>query len=95
MKIQATLFLGEQSRTFEFKGRLGWTMAQLVAAGAKGVTTIERPAPRWSGYIHTLRGYGIPIETIMEEHEGRYAGRHARYRLSCDATIRILTGAQI
>ena len=87
MKIRATLFLSEQYRTFELKGRLGWAMVQLVEAGAKGVTPISRPAPRWSGYVFDLRELGIPIETIMEPHEGKYPGLHARYVLSCDAEV--------
>ena len=89
MRIRITL-LGEQTRTFEFKGRLGWAMLQLVKAGAKGVTPIERPAPRWSGYVFDLRELGIPIETIMEPHEGNYPGTHARYVLSCEAQVRLL-----
>jgi hypothetical protein len=55
MKIQVTLDLSEQSRTFELQGRLGWTMAQLADAGPRGVIPIERPAPRGSGYVHELR----------------------------------------
>ncbi|MGH1464774.1 MAG: winged helix domain-containing protein [Cognatishimia sp.] len=91
MKIHITLFLSEQTRTFEFQGRLGWAMAQLAMAGAKGVATVERPAPRWSGYVHDLRKRGIQIETEMEEHQGSYPGRHARYRLSCDTRLRVLS----
>ena len=51
---------------------------------------LECPALRWSSYIFTLRSYGIPIETEIEAHDGEYAGRHARYRLMCDATLRVL-----
>ena len=87
MKIEVTLNSSEQSRTFALDGRLGWTMTQLANAGAKGVATIERPAPRWSAYVHKLRKLGIQIETEMEPHEGTYPGQHARYRLSCDAQV--------
>jgi hypothetical protein len=90
MKIRVTLSLSEQSRTFDFKGRLGWAMVQLAEAGAKGVTPISRPAPRWSGYVFDLRELGIPIETIMEPHEGNYPGQHARYVLSCHAQVQLL-----
>jgi len=90
MKIQVTLFQSEQSRTFELKGRLGWAMLKLVEAGARGVTPITHPAPRWSGYVFDLRELGIPIETIMEPHEGNYPGQHARYVLSCDAQVQLL-----
>ena len=65
-------------------------MVQLVEAGAKGVTPISRPAPRWSGYVFDLRELGIPIETIMEPHEGNYPGLHARYVLSYDAEVQQL-----
>lgn len=90
MRIHVTLDLGEQSRTLEFKGRMGWTMAQLVDAGPRGITTIERPALRLAAYVHSLRKRGIPIETEIEAHSGPYAGQHARYRLACGATMRDL-----
>ncbi|MGR3794617.1 winged helix domain-containing protein [Vannielia sp. SX4] len=89
MKIEVTL-LSEQSRTFHFDGRMGWAMVQLANAGAKGVTPVTNPAPRWSAYVHKLRKAGIPIETEMEEHGGTYSGHHGRYRLACDAQVRIL-----
>jgi hypothetical protein len=72
MKIKVTL-LSEPPRILELDGRL--------------VATIERPAPRWSAYVHDLRKLGIQIETEMEPHDGAYSGRHARYRLACDAQI--------
>lgn len=90
MKIRVTLNLGDQSPTFELKGRLGWAMAQLVEAGPKGVTPITRPAPRWSAYIFALRELGIPIKTHIEQHKGDYPGTHARYVLSCGAKVQIL-----
>lgn len=95
MKIEVTL-LSDQPRTFNLDGRLGWTLATLAKAGTKGVATVERPAPRWSAYVHDLRKMGIQIETEMEPHTGSYPGQHARYRLSCDAQVTVLTdgGAQ-
>lgn len=89
MKIKVTL-LSEPYRTFELDGRLGWAMTQLLSAGAKGVATIERPAPRWSAYVHRLRERGIQIDTEMEPHQGTYPGRHARYKLVCDVQIKAL-----
>ncbi|OAN78202.1 hypothetical protein A8B82_10690 [Sulfitobacter sp. EhC04] len=89
MKIQVTL-LSEPSHTFEFEGRLGWAMAQLSMAGAQGVATIDRPAPRWSANVHRLRERGIQIDTEMEPHQGPYPGQHARYRLACDVQIKAL-----
>lgn len=90
MLIHATLPGGDCPRTFELNGRLGWTMVQLAKAGQRGVTAQEVPALRWSAYVHDLRRMGVPIETEMEAHEGQYAGRHARYRLCCDVSIRVL-----
>ena len=90
MKVEVTL-LSEQPRTFQFDGRLGWTIAQLASAGARGVATVECPAPRWSAYVHDLRKRGIQIETEMEPHDGNYPGFHARYRLACDVQVRALS----
>lgn len=70
-----------------FKGRFAWTLSELVLAGGRGVTPIERPAPRWSHYVWMLRRQGVPIETVEEQHGGPYAGRHARYVLSAPVGI--------
>ena len=65
----------------EIAGRDEWALRQLLAAGAKGCTPIDNPAPRWSAYVHKLRRRGFDIETIDERHGGPYPGRHARYVL--------------
>lgn len=67
-------------------GRDWWALECLIAAGKGGCTSIERPAPRWSGYIHNLRGFGVPIETVHERHEGPFPGTHARYVLRARVT---------
>lgn len=87
MHVHVTIPGGDCPRTFEFKGRLGWTIAKLSVAGPRGVSTLTYPAPRLSAYVHTLRRCGIPIETELVRHGGTYAGRHAVYRLGCTATI--------
>jgi len=92
MKIHVTLALSEQSRTLELSGRLGWTMAQLVEAGQHGIRTTNSPALRLSAYIHSLSELRVPIETVMENHDGPYPGQHARYALTCDAQVRVLEG---
>ena len=69
------------------EGREAWCLAQLVVTGNKGVTPIERPAPRWSHYIFKLRKRGLPVETIDETHGGTYRGTHARYRLDVPMAI--------
>ncbi len=86
MQIKVTL-LSEPPRTFELEGRLGWAMFNLSKSGARGIAPIERPAPRWSAYVHELRKMGIQIETEMEPHAGAYSGHHARYRLACNAQV--------
>lgn len=62
-------------------GRERWALECLMAAGAKGCTPIEFPAPRWAAYVHDMRGLGIEIETISEPHGGPFSGSHARYVL--------------
>lgn len=89
MHVRITL-LSEPPRTFELEGRLGWAMFNLAKSGTTGITTIERPAPRWSAYVHELRKLGIQIETEMEPHAGAYSGHHARYRLACSAQVTAL-----
>jgi hypothetical protein len=64
-------------------GRDLWTLERLVDAGATGCTPIEQPAPRWSAYVHRLRGMGVAIETTMERHGGEFPGHHRRYVLAC------------
>ncbi|SDE47603.1 winged helix domain-containing protein [Limimaricola pyoseonensis] len=87
MIVNVLLREGERPRTLTLKGRLGWTMHQLAQAGSRGLTPLERPAPRWSGYVHDLRKLGVSIETEMEPHEGAYRGHHARYRLACAVEV--------
>jgi Winged helix domain len=67
--------------TLDISGRDEWALRHLMAAGAKGCTPIDNPAPRWSAYVHKLRRMGIDIETIDERHGGPFPGRHARYVL--------------
>lgn len=62
-------------------GRQRWALEQLIAEGPNGCTPFTNPAPRWAAYIHGLRALGIEIETISEQHDGPFAGTHARYVL--------------
>ena len=69
-------------RAFTVKGRDAWALAELIRAGARGVTPIDVPGPRWSAYVHSLRhNHGVAVETFHEEHGGPFPGRHARYIL--------------
>lgn len=65
------------------RGRDSWALERLICAGAKGCTSITEPAPRWSAYVHRLRQLGVLIETLIEPHDGPFAGHHARYVLRC------------
>lgn len=62
-------------------GRDAWALLNLYRAGAGGCTPIDTPGPRWSHYIWKLRGMGVDIATITEEHGGPFSGTHARYVL--------------
>jgi hypothetical protein len=70
-----------------FVGRFAWTLAELVKAGDKGITSFENPAPRLSHYVHRLRRDGVAIETVEEKHSGPYSGTLGRYRLTVPVVI--------
>jgi predicted methyltransferase len=70
-----------------FLGREAWALAELVAAGTEGLTTLQRPAPRWSDYIAKLRKRGVGIITEHEPHGGAYSGHHGRYRLTVPVAV--------
>lgn len=78
---------GAEGRTVIARGRDAWALDALLRAGERGVTPIERPAPRWSHYIFKLRRAGLVVETIDEPHAGAYAGLHARYVLRSDIEV--------
>ena len=69
------------------RGREAWALRMLVAAGDRGCTPIDHPGPRWSGYVHDLRKFGIVIETVHERHGGEFPGDHARYVLRSHVII--------
>jgi hypothetical protein len=79
--VSLTVRIGDGGRLVKVRGRDAWTLAELVKAGPGGITTLERPAPRWSHYVFKNRRAGIDIETIHEGHAGPYSGAHARYVL--------------
>lgn len=72
---------GAEGEIITVRGRTAWALASLIQAGATGCTPITRPAPRWSHYVFSLRGIGVPVETVTEGHGGPYSGHHARYVL--------------
>lgn len=76
--------------TIKAQGREAWALDRLTEAGPKGCTPTEQPAPRWSAYVHRLRGLGVPIETVTEAHGGAFTGTHGRYILRA----RVVKGAR-
>lgn len=69
---------GKEPITVTIKGRLLWALECLERGP---VTPIGRPAPRWSGYIHELRGAGVNIWTETLKHGGEFKGTHGKYHL--------------
>ncbi|MFT6662517.1 MAG: hypothetical protein ACJA0K_002524 [Maricaulis maris] len=82
--VSFILVRGDERQKFGLSGRDAWALSRLISAGAKGVTPITEPGPRWSGYVHNLRRTGLSIETRPERHGGPFPGTHARYVLHDD-----------
>ena len=78
---------GQGKAVLFYSGRNAWALSKLIDAGEKGCTPIDTPGPRWSAYVHNLRGDGLHIETLSEAHGGPYRGTHARYVLRSLVTI--------
>jgi hypothetical protein len=85
--VKLKIRVGEAGTPINFRGRDAWALDALLSAGKRGVTPIDRPAPRWSHYIHRLRKAGLVVETIHEAHVGAYAGTHGRYVLRSDIEV--------
>ena len=86
---QISVRFGDTEKTVT--GRDGWALHALIERGASGVTPIEWVGPRWSHYVHKLRGGGFHIETVDEKHGGAFAGSHARYVLRSPVTVLSVT----
>ena len=84
---QLTFRIPGDSRARIVRGRFAWALAALIEAGERGVTPIDRPAPRWSHYVLILRRAGLAIETIEEKHGGPFRGWHGRYVLRTPVEI--------
>ncbi len=76
------------------RGREAWTLSSLLETGLTGVIPLERPAPRWSAYVHSLRKRGLVIDTIDEPHAGPYSGTHGRYILRTPLRVLKTVSAQ-
>lgn len=71
-------------------GRTAWALKQLQTAGLKGISTVDRPAPRWSAYVWALRQKGICIDTLRERHGGDFPGSHGRYVLRSAVAVQAI-----
>lgn len=87
VRILARIGDGPGAVVREFRGRRAWALNELLQAGPVGVTTLQRPAPRWSDYIMKLRREGVGIHTEHEGHGGDFAGHHGRYRLTVPVSV--------
>ena len=72
----------------EARGREAETIAALVDAGPRGITSLEAFRAGWAvrlaAYVHDLKTMGVPIRTSRERHAG---GIHGRYSLESQIEI--------
>jgi Helix-turn-helix domain len=91
-QINATFQVGDGPE-IKVTGREAQTVIALVEAGPKGITSLETFKAGWAvrlgAYVFDLRGFGVPIETTREPHDG---GNHARYRLTGPVTLLSVEG---
>jgi hypothetical protein len=68
---------------FTVSGQTAKAIRALVLAGEQGVTAQEVAgwAYRFAAYCHELRKLGLDIETLREDHEGGWHGRHVLHSL--------------
>ncbi len=92
MKIKAKIEAGDKPITLNLRGRLAWTLLELVKAGESGITPLHNPAPRVSHYVMSLRRKGVSIDTDMQPHGGAFPGEHGVYRLKSAVTIERMEG---
>ena len=92
MKIKAKIETSDTSITLHLKGRLDWTLQELVKAGESGITPLHNPAPRVFHYVMTLRRKGVAIATDMQPHGGDFPGEHGVCRLKSAVTIEQVEG---
>ncbi|TIP06634.1 MAG: hypothetical protein E5X72_00010 [Mesorhizobium sp.] len=75
-------------RTVKLDNRAAWMMKQLIAAGKRGVTTLELPTGvRVAHYVYLLRREGFSISMERETHGGAFPGVHGKYRLENEVSI--------
>jgi hypothetical protein len=90
--LTATVRLEPDGQPITLTGRLAWALHLLMDAGENGLTPLDNPGPRWSGYIHKLRTvHGLEIETVTESHGGAFPEHHASYILPSKLEILVRT----
>lgn len=86
-RLSVTFALKPDGAQQQVTGRDAWALLALRSAGKRGVTPIDTPGPRWSGYVFNLRRMGLTIETRYESHGEPFPGTHARYVLHSEILI--------
>lgn len=92
MKIKAKIQTTDNPIVLILRGRLAWTLLELINADDRGITPLHNPAPRLSHYVMTLRRKGVAIDTDMQAHGGAFPGEHGVYRLKSAVTIEQVEG---
>lgn len=90
-KLSVTFRVASDGSWQTSNGRDAWALLQLIDK-PNGVTPIDTPGPRWSGYVFNLRQMGVVIETVHERHSGAFPGAHARYVLRSDIEVLATSG---
>lgn len=76
----------------EVEGRIAWAIGVLHKAGNRGVSRLEHASTSLPCYVYKLRHkHKLAIRKVMEKHDGKYAGAHARYFLETPLTVTPLT----
>jgi hypothetical protein len=77
------VILDDGSPSFIASGQTAKAIRALVLAGKQGVTALEVAtwAYRFAAYCHCLRKHGLDIETLREDHDGGWHGRHVLHSL--------------
>lgn len=72
MKIKAKIQSGDSLIILNLRGRLAWTLSELVKAGHNGITPLHNPAPRVSHYVMTYVVRAWPLIPICSRTVARF-----------------------
>jgi hypothetical protein len=76
--------------TLQLKGRLPWTLMELVKAGDVGIIPLNNPRPRVPFRTVTLRSKGLAIDSTMQPHGGAFPNEYGVYFLNSSVTIELV-----